>query len=178
MSTLSGHDMAVIGPTFTSFKLPFGIVHPANLTPDRDTGLGGWTEAMFLRAVRTGRHMGGNGRPILPPMPWMNLAQQSDDDLRAVFAYLRSIPAIRNDVPAPQVPDQVDERHRGHVREDPLPHEGAGAGRDAGGRAAASSRSPVRSARDRSRSRRRSGRARARGAGRRGTSAPAAGAAG
>ncbi len=107
VSTLSGHDMAVIGPTFTSFKLPFGIVHPANLTPDRDTGLGGWTEAMFLRAVRTGRHMGGNGRPILPPMPWMNLAQQSDDDLRAIFAYLHSIPAIRNDVPAPQVPDQV-----------------------------------------------------------------------
>ena len=100
-------DMAVIGPTFTSFRLPFGLIHPANLTPDAATGLGNWTEAMFMRAVRTGRHMGGNGRPILPPMPWQNLAQQSDDDLKAIFAYLRSIPAIRNDVPAPQVPDQV-----------------------------------------------------------------------
>jgi hypothetical protein len=106
-STLAGHDMAVIGPTFTSFKLPFGIVHPANLTPDAATGLGNWTEAMFLRAMRTGRHMGGTGRPILPPMPWGNLAQQSDDDLKAVFAYLHSVPAIRNDVPAPQVPDQA-----------------------------------------------------------------------
>jgi len=104
-STLSGHDMAAIGPTFTSFRLPFGVVYPANLTPDKDTGLGGWTEEMFLRAVRTGRHMGGSGRPILPPMPWMTLAQQSDDDLKAVFAYLQSVPAIRNDVPAPKVPD-------------------------------------------------------------------------
>jgi mono/diheme cytochrome c family protein len=104
-STLSRHDMAAIGPTFTSFRLPFGVVYPANLTPDRDTGLGGWTEEMFVRAVRTGRHMGGSGRPILPPMPWMTLAQQSDDDLKAIFAYLQSVPAIRNDVPAPKVPD-------------------------------------------------------------------------
>ncbi|HXJ20596.1 MAG TPA: diheme cytochrome c-553 [Polyangia bacterium] len=104
-STLAGHDMAAIGPTFTSFRLPFGVVYPANLTPDRDTGLGGWTEEMFLRAMRTGRHMGGNGRPILPPMPWMTLAQQSEDDLKAIFAYLQSVPAIRNDVPAPKVPD-------------------------------------------------------------------------
>jgi hypothetical protein len=106
-STLTGHDLAIIGPTFTSFRLPFGVVHPANLTPDPATGLGAWTEDMFLRAMRTGRHMGGNGRPILPPMPWANLAQQSDADLKAIFAYLRTIPAIRNDVPAPQVPDQA-----------------------------------------------------------------------
>jgi len=104
-SALGGHDIAVIGPTFTSFRLPFGVVYPANLTPDKDTGLGGWTEAMFLRAMRTGRHMGGNGRPILPPMPWMTLAQQSDADLKAIFAYLQSLPATRNDVPAPKVPD-------------------------------------------------------------------------
>jgi len=104
-SALGGHDIAVIGPTFTSFRLPFGVVYPANLTPDKDTGLGGWTEEMFVRALRTGRHMGGNGRPILPPMPWMTLAQQSDADLKAIFAYLQSVPAIRNDVPAPKVPD-------------------------------------------------------------------------
>jgi hypothetical protein len=104
-STLSGHDNGAIGPTFTAFKLPFGVVFTANLTPDPATGLGNWTEDMFLRAVRTGRHMGGNGRPILPPMPWPNLAMQSDDDLKAIFAYLRSIPAVKNDVPAPKVPD-------------------------------------------------------------------------
>jgi hypothetical protein len=101
----AGHDMGVIGATMTSFRLGFGTVYTANLTPDADTGLGGWTEEMFVRAMRTGRHMGGAGRPILPPMPWQNLAQQSDDDLKAVFAFLRSIPAVRNDVPAPKVPD-------------------------------------------------------------------------
>lgn len=104
-SAITGHDNAVIGPTFTSFKAPFGVVFTANLTPDSATGLGAWTEDMFLRALRTGRHMGGQGRPIVPPMPWAALAQQSDDDLRAIFAYLRSIPAIRNEVPAPKVPD-------------------------------------------------------------------------
>lgn len=106
-STLAGHDAAAIGPTFTSFRAPFGVVYTANLTPDKDTGLGAWTEDMFLRALRTGRHMGGNGRPILPPMPWPNLAQQSDADLKAIFAYLRSIPAVRNDVPAPKVPEEA-----------------------------------------------------------------------
>jgi hypothetical protein len=106
-STLSGHDNAAIGPTFTSFRLPFGTVFTANLTPDAATGLGAWTEDMFVRALRTGRHMGGSGRPILPPMPWPGLAAQSDDDLRAIFAYLRTIPAVRNDVPAPRVPDAV-----------------------------------------------------------------------
>jgi hypothetical protein len=106
-STLAGHDMAAIGPTFTAFRLPFGVVYTANLTPDDATGLGGWTKDMFVRAVRTGRHMGGSGRPILPPMPWPVLAQQSDADLEAIFAYLRTIPAIRNDVPAPKVPDQA-----------------------------------------------------------------------
>jgi hypothetical protein len=107
VSSVAGHDAAVIGPTFTSFKAPFGIVYTANLTPDPDTGLGSWTEEMFLRAVRTGRHMGGNGRPILPPMPWPNVGMQTDDDIKAIFAYLRSIPAIRNDVPAPKVPEEV-----------------------------------------------------------------------
>ena len=102
---MAGQDQAVIGPTFTSFKLPFGIVYTANLTPDKDTGLGAWTQEMFVRAVRTGRHMGGTGRPILPPMPWPNVAAQSDENLKAIWAYLRSIPAIRNDVPAPKVPD-------------------------------------------------------------------------
>jgi hypothetical protein len=106
-STLAGHDLAAIGPTFTAFRLPFGVVYTANLTPDPATGLGAWTKEMFVRAVRTGRHMGGNGRPILPPMPWPVLAQQSDADLEAIFAYLRTIPAIRNDVPAPKVPDQA-----------------------------------------------------------------------
>jgi mono/diheme cytochrome c family protein len=98
-------DLAVIGGSFTAFRLPFGVVYSSNLTPDRETGLGSWTEAMFVRAMRTGKHMGGEGRPILPPMPWYGLAALTDQDAAAIFAYLRSVPAVRNGVPAPKVPE-------------------------------------------------------------------------
>lgn len=108
--TAGKEDIGLIGPTFTSFKMPFGIVYAPNLTPDQDTGLGSWREAEFIRAMRTGKHFGGNGRAILPPMPWMNLAIMTDDDLKAVFAYLRSIPAIRNPVPEHKVPLPAIER--------------------------------------------------------------------
>jgi hypothetical protein len=100
-------DIGLIGPTFTSFAMPFGTVYASNLTPDKETGLGSWTEKMFVDAIRNGKHMGGNGRAILPPMPWMDLAALPDADLKAVFAYLRSIPAIRNPVPAHKVPEPV-----------------------------------------------------------------------
>ncbi|MBV8758432.1 MAG: diheme cytochrome c-553 [Deltaproteobacteria bacterium] len=96
-------DMAVIGPTFTSFKTGFGVVYSRNLTPDRDTGLGAWTPEQFIQTMRTGHHQ-GTGRVLLPPMPWQNLATASDADLRAIFAYLRTIPAVHNQVPDPKVP--------------------------------------------------------------------------
>ena len=97
-STLAGHDLAIIGPTFTAFRLPFGVVYASNLTPDVETGMGGWTEADFRAAMRTGKHM-GKGRAILPPMPWFNLAAATDDDLKAMFAYLKSLPPVKNRVP-------------------------------------------------------------------------------
>jgi hypothetical protein len=53
---------------------------------------------MFVRAMRTGRHM-GQSRPILPPMPWQVFAHATDDEIKAIYAYLRSIPAIKNRVP-------------------------------------------------------------------------------
>lgn len=99
-------DQAVIGGSFTSFRLPFGVVYAANLTPDVKTGLGAWTEAQFIATLRTG-HEKGSGRALLPPMPWQNLAGQSDEDLGAMFRYLRTIPAIANQVPAPEVPAAV-----------------------------------------------------------------------
>lgn len=99
---------AVMGATMTAFKLPFGTVYAANLTPDVETGLGAWTEEAFVRTLRTGKHRGeADGRPILPPMPWPNLAAQSDEDLHAIWSYLRSIPAVHNEVPAPAVPPPV-----------------------------------------------------------------------
>jgi len=95
---------AIAGPTMTAWKLPFGTVYTANLTPDVETGLGAWTEAQFITAVRTGKHMGAaSGRPILAPMPWMNLAGLPEADLKAIFAYLRTLTPVKNHVPEPEV---------------------------------------------------------------------------
>jgi hypothetical protein len=105
-ATPGEHDMGVIGPTFTAFALPFGKVYARNLTPDPDTGMGGWTADEFVKTMRTGKWK-GIGRPLLPPMPWLNLAAATDDDLRAIFADLQSLPAIKNQVPNAQVPDAV-----------------------------------------------------------------------
>ena len=82
---------------------PWGISYAANLTPDLNTGLGIWTEEMFVKAMRTGKHM-GIGRDILPPMPWQSLSQLTDDDLKAVYAYLRTVPTLANHVPTPLAP--------------------------------------------------------------------------
>ena len=87
----------------TAWAGPWGVSYAANLTPDQNTGLGIWTEEMFVKALRTGKHMSA-GRDILPPMPWQNLARMTDADLKALFAYLRSVPAIENRVPEPMGP--------------------------------------------------------------------------
>jgi mono/diheme cytochrome c family protein len=84
---------------------PWGISYAINLTPDKLTGLGVpnlWTEELFIKAMRTGKHL-GTSRPILPPMPWASAAQMTDEDLRAVWAYLKSIPPVKNQVPDPVI---------------------------------------------------------------------------
>jgi len=89
--------------TNTAFAGPWGVSYTANLTPDRNTGLGIWTEDMFLRAIRTGRHM-GTSREIAPPMPWPAFRNATDEDLKSIFAYLRTIPPVANHVPDYQPP--------------------------------------------------------------------------
>lgn len=88
----------------TAWAGPWGISYAANLTPDNNTGLGIWTEEMFIKAMRTGKHMSA-GRDILPPMPWQAVASLKDEDIKAIYAYLRSIPSIENRVPEPVPPD-------------------------------------------------------------------------
>ena len=92
-----------MAPDLTAFAGPWGLSYAANLTPDDQTGIGLWTEDVFVAAIRNGKHMGA-GRPILPPMPWYFYKNLTDDDLKAIFAYLKSIPAISNAVPAPVGP--------------------------------------------------------------------------
>jgi mono/diheme cytochrome c family protein len=96
----------IAGATNTAFAGPWGVSFTANLTPDPETGLGRWTEDMFIAALRTGRHE-GKGRPILPPMPWPMIRNLNDEDLKSVFAYLQSLPPIRNRVPAPVDPPEA-----------------------------------------------------------------------
>jgi len=98
-----GPWVAVVGATMTAWNGPWGTTFTANLTPDRETGLGAWTVEEFIATMRTGRRM-GKGRPILPPMPIPVLNQYSDEELAAVFAYLQSLPPIANKVPAPIEP--------------------------------------------------------------------------
>lgn len=94
--------MAAGSATLTGWAGPWGISYAKNLTPD-STGLGTWDEATFILAMRSGKHM-GNGRPIMPPMPWQGIGKMKDDDLKAMFAYLKSIPPIKNTVPEYQPP--------------------------------------------------------------------------
>ena len=91
-------------PTLTGWSGPWGVSFSANLTPDPETGvLRDFTEQQFIQTMRTGRHQ-GQGRQILPPMPWPNYGQMTEDDLKAVFAYLRQIPPVKNKVPDPLPP--------------------------------------------------------------------------
>jgi len=98
-----GPWMIAAAATLTAWSGPWGVSFSANLTPDEETGIGAWDENMFIQAIRTGKHLGG-GRDILPPMPWHMYRAYSDEDLKAIFAYLKSIPPLKNQVPDPIEP--------------------------------------------------------------------------
>jgi hypothetical protein len=96
----AGPWVSVVAGTNTAFAGPWGVSFTANLTPDKDTGLGNWTYEMFIQTMKTRRHQ-GKGRPLLPPMPAQIIAAATDDDARAIFAYLQSLAPVRNRVPVP-----------------------------------------------------------------------------
>jgi hypothetical protein len=98
----------LFGPDLTSAVGPWGVTFSANLTPDSATGIGAWSEETFVKALRTGKHLGQeNGRPIMPPMPWELVGKMTDEDLKAVYTFLQELPAISNRVPAPIPPNEV-----------------------------------------------------------------------
>ena len=99
----SGPWIVSASATNTAWSGPWGVSFTANLTPDPETGLGKWTLKNFKDTIRTGRHM-GRGREILPPMPIPMYKNFVDADLEAIFAYLQSIPPLRNQVPEPLPP--------------------------------------------------------------------------
>jgi len=89
--------------TMTAWSGPWGVSFVANITSDKETGIGEWSEETFTQAIRSGRHL-GKGRPILPPMPIPAMQQLTDEDLKSIFAYLKTTPAIKNRVPDPLPP--------------------------------------------------------------------------
>jgi hypothetical protein len=100
---LEGGWLMAGAATNTAWAGPWGVSYTSNLTPDQNTGIGIWTEDMFIKAMRTGKHM-GTSRTILPPMPWPWYGKMRDEELKAIFAYLKSIPPIQNHVPDPHPP--------------------------------------------------------------------------
>jgi hypothetical protein len=94
----------VVTNDLTAWVGPWGISYAANLTPD-ESGIGNWSEAQFIRAIREGKSKGlENGRQLLPPMPWQEFSLMKEEELKAIFAYLKSIRPINNVVPAPAPP--------------------------------------------------------------------------
>ena len=95
---------ALMSMDLTAAVGPWGTSFAANLTSDA-TGIGNWTEEQFERALRHGLYKGLEGsRPLLPPMPWQNLVNMKPEDMKAVFAYLKSTKPVENVVPAPIPP--------------------------------------------------------------------------
>ncbi len=94
---LAGGDVA--------FEVPgLGTFVPRNLTPDKDTGLGNWTDQEIVTAVMTGKRP--DGRILAPAMPWMDFAALTKDDALAIAAYLKRLPPVKNAIPGPFGPQE------------------------------------------------------------------------
>ncbi len=101
--------LALTNSMLTAWAGPWGVSFTANLTPDKETGIAEWSEEHFIQALRTGKHQGQpNGRDILPPMPWQFFKSMTDEDIKAIYAYLRTIPAVKNQVPLPLMPSRPE----------------------------------------------------------------------
>lgn len=94
-------------PDLTATAGPWGISFAGNLTSD-ETGIGNWTEEQFKTAMTKGKYKGQEtGRMLLPPMPWQNYVNMKDEDIKAIFAYLKSTKPVKNIVPYPITPDKM-----------------------------------------------------------------------
>jgi len=88
------------------FTIPgLGAFVGRNLTPDKETGLGNWTDDQIISAITAG--IRPDGRRLAPIMPWQGLSHLSSDDAHAIVAYLRSLPPVKNAIPGPFGPKEV-----------------------------------------------------------------------
>lgn len=95
---------ALMSGTVTAFVGPWGTSYAGNLTPDV-TGIGAWSEEQFINALKHGKYKGLEGsRPLMPPMPTSAFKHLTDDDVRAIFMYLKTLRPVKNHVPAYEPP--------------------------------------------------------------------------
>ncbi len=90
----------------TAWVGPWGVSYGANLTPDKETGIGNWTFDLFKEVMRSGMYHDGS-RHMLPPMPSEGWHWLSDEDLKAMFDYFMSLKPVSNKVPNPIPPDKL-----------------------------------------------------------------------
>jgi mono/diheme cytochrome c family protein len=95
-------DLTKLGAGGFPFRGPWGVSYSANLTPDRETGIGTWTDSEIVASIHGARRGGGRVRPPMPVDQYVRGI--SAPDLKAIVAYLRSLPPITNAVPAPEAP--------------------------------------------------------------------------
>jgi mono/diheme cytochrome c family protein len=94
-----------LGGSEVGFEIPgVGVFHGPNLTPDKETGLGTWSENDIVTAIRTG--VRPDGRELAPIMPWRAFANLTTPDAKAIAAYLKSLPPVSNKVPGPFGPSE------------------------------------------------------------------------
>jgi mono/diheme cytochrome c family protein len=100
-------DMArFLGGSEVGFEIPgLGVFYGPNLTPDKATGLGDWTDAQIVAALQTGRRP--DGRMLAPIMPWHAFANLTKPDVDGIVAYLRTLPAVVHKVPGPFGPTEA-----------------------------------------------------------------------
>ncbi len=106
-SKLIKEGFPMLYPDLTAAAGPWGVSFAANLTPD-ETGIGGWTEEQFKKALTKGKLKGlDSNRTLLPPMPWFNFINLSNDEVHSIFTYLKSLKPVKNIVPATISPDKM-----------------------------------------------------------------------
>ncbi|MEP6540127.1 MAG: cytochrome c [Bryobacteraceae bacterium] len=110
--------MKAAGQLFPARDMPGRIV-VSNITPDKETGIGNWTDGEKIRAIREG--ISRDGHMLFPMMPYTHFRHMSDDDVQSLVAYLNSLPPVRNSLP----PTKVDFPVSLLVKGAPRPVEGA-----------------------------------------------------
>ena len=81
---------------------PFGVIYSTNITPDRETGIGAWSEAAFARAMHEG--VARDGSHLFPAFPYDHFTKVSDEDVKAIYAFLMTRPPVRATTPANTIP--------------------------------------------------------------------------